>query len=73
MGTPLRELLENLLGTRPRFKEFLFGHPCLIAGISLYSVLPSVSTALIWAGLIGLESIVNSFCHLHTPLSIKST
>src|SRR5690606_30788711 len=31
----LRRTLENALGVRPRFKEFLLGHPLLLLGIYL--------------------------------------
>ncbi len=65
----LREKLEAILGTRPRFKEFLFGHPLLIAGIYFKRNKP-LSAACLWAGMIGLVSILNSFCHLHCPLSV---
>ncbi len=65
----VREKLEDLLGTRPRFKEFLFGHPLLIAGL-YFKRSKALSAACLWAGMLALVSTVNSFCHLHTPLTV---
>ncbi|HEY3411419.1 MAG TPA: DUF5693 family protein [Armatimonadota bacterium] len=67
-----RALLEKLMGVRPRTKEFLIGHPALLLGIALMSMrrvrwgLP-----LLIVGAIGQVSIVNTFCHLHTPLQVS--
>lgn len=72
----LRDALENALGARPRMKEFLIGHPLLILGIHLSmnseksSREKDIAPLLLWAGAVGLASIVNSFCHLHAPLSV---
>lgn len=80
-----RLFLENVLSARPRFKEFLLGHPFMIFGIFLYlskniaanknnEEIPSeLKTALmlIWFGMVGMVSIVNSFCHLHTPVTVS--
>jgi hypothetical protein len=78
----VRSLLENALIARPRFKEFLIGHPLMILGLYLMSAPagfrdpsfgPSTKTLgriFVWAGTVGLVSVVNSFCHLHTPLSL---
>lgn len=65
----LREQLELLLVYRPRTKEFLIGHPSLVLGLWLASRgctrwAPAVAAM----GAIGLTSIVNTFCHIHTPL-----
>ncbi|OGR86080.1 MAG: hypothetical protein A3A86_00750 [Elusimicrobia bacterium RIFCSPLOWO2_01_FULL_60_11] len=74
--TRLREALEDLLGARPRFKEFLIGHPLLILGVWLGKNVregsrdEELSRACLWAGAVGLVSVANSFCHLHTPLSV---
>lgn len=67
----LRELLEKLLYARPRFKEFAFSHPLLMLAALLERRARPGVVALLWAaGAIGQASIVNSFCHLHTPLLI---
>ncbi|SDL75347.1 hypothetical protein SAMN04488692_108111 [Halarsenatibacter silvermanii] len=68
----IRDALESFLGLRPRFKEFLIGHPFLFllpflaAGKAPdYFKLPAVLLAAI-----GQITIVNSFSHLHTPLMV---
>lgn len=65
----LRNLLDRYL-VRPRTKEFLIGHPAL-----LFVLMVSARRARHWifvplavVGAIGQVSLVNSFCHLHTPL-----
>lgn len=70
----LRHLIEETLGVRPRFKEFLLGHPALVlsffflagthweARIGQWLMLPAV---------IGLASLMNTFSHAHTPLSLS--
>ncbi|MBK8576411.1 MAG: hypothetical protein IPN90_12285 [Elusimicrobia bacterium] len=88
----VRGHLETLLGVRPRFKEFLIGHPLLWFGFYLRlrlgegrGVLPlgrrSFAQALrfffhdarpfLLAGFIAPLSIVNTFCHAHTPLGVS--
>ncbi|TDX52458.1 DUF5693 family protein [Orenia marismortui] len=66
-----RELLEEVLVIRPRFKSFLFGHPLLILGIYL----SNKKKGYLWInllGLIGQINIINTFSHLHTPLLIST-
>ena len=71
----LRSALECLFGARPRFKEFFIGHPFLVLGLYLAREKdgnPSARQAAllcVWIGVVGLVSIVNNFCHLHTPLT----
>ena len=68
-----RELLENLFFARPRFKEFLIGYPFLMTGCYLY--LKNIWRQLNWffivIGCVAPISIINSFCHVHTPLNIS--
>lgn len=71
-----RAALEALLPVRPRTKEFLVGHPALILGLALARG-PSrpvrlFSAAALTVGAIGQASIVNTFCHLHTPLALSA-
>ena len=74
-GTELqvRDLLESLLVARPRTKEFLVGHPALMLAIAL-----SLRGRRTWLPLLGLlaavgqVSLLNSFCHLHTPLHVTA-
>ena len=65
----LREYLEKWLGIRPRWRE-IFGHPLYI--FAHRARLPSQSffIFLYLMGLAGQVSLINSFLHLHTPLSI---
>ncbi|MHB1455773.1 MAG: DUF5693 family protein [Armatimonadota bacterium] len=64
-----RSLLDSILGVRPRTKEFMIGHPALFIGIALLLRrnrgwgLPLTAF-----GLIGQVSMLNTFCHIHTPL-----
>lgn len=67
----LREALERWLYARPRFKEFAFAHPLLMIAALIERRAGPMVAALLWAGgAIGQASIVNSFCHLHTPLLV---
>lgn len=65
----MREFLDKLLGVRPRTKEFLLGHPAMLAllyyGYDLRRVL------LLILGVIGQVSLVNTYAHIHTPLLIS--
>ena len=92
MELAVRGGLENLLGVRPRFKEFLIGHPFLWLGFYLRRrqqagglILPQGKGAAAQAlhflfhdprpfllvGFIGPLSMVNTFCHAHTPLWVS--
>ncbi len=67
----LRDHMENLFVARPRFKEFALGYPLLLLGFHLKR-----RTKRFWqdgrfwiaVGMIGPISMVNTFCHLHSPL-----
>ncbi len=70
----LRSALESLLLVRPRFKEFLIGHPALLAlGIAPIGRKHYMSLVLCVFGVVGQVSILNTFCHFHTPLEISYT
>ncbi len=64
-----RALLDKLLVVRPRTKEVFLGHPVMI--LTLLLALRGARRGL-WVGFalgtIGQISILNSCCHLHTPL-----
>jgi hypothetical protein len=78
----VRDYLEKSLNVRPRFKEFAVGYPLLLLGFLLKrrssrgtSGKHGARTALdvrplIWIGMIGPVSTVNTFCHLHSPLAL---
>lgn len=65
----LRQFLEDTLVARPRTKEFLVGHPLLV--LSYAFCLLGWRRALplcVMGGTVGQVSVVNTFCHIHTPL-----
>ena len=65
-----RTLLDQFLLVRPRTKEFLIGHPFLL--LLLFTGYRDVRyMPLLLAGAIGQISVVNTFCHVHTPLFIS--
>jgi len=74
----LRTVMEQVFGSRPRTKEFLFGHPLLLIGLWLWARAAQdnrvgtvgAAKALILLGAVGQVSIVNSFCHLHSPIGL---
>jgi hypothetical protein len=67
-----RALLDRVLLVRPRTKEFLIGHPALLLGIALAAMRrPKWALPVLIVGTIGQVSIVNTFCHLHTPLAVS--
>lgn len=76
-----RDLLDSFLYTRPRTKEFLMGHPALIVGLGMLMLakpddsgknpLAAWGALLITFGAIGQTSIVNTLCHLHTPVVLS--
>ncbi|MDD5132000.1 MAG: DUF5693 family protein [bacterium] len=66
----LRRLLDQVLLVRPRTKEIFFGHPFLMLGIYLGLKKRRNLLALL-AGFIGQLSLVNTFCHVHTPLTVS--
>src|SRR5205823_12796035 len=70
----LRNMLDRYL-VRPRTKEFLIGHPALLAALLLGATRAGrgVRLSLALIGSIGQVSMVNSFCHLHTPLLMTVT
>ncbi len=69
-----RNLLEKVFTARPRFKEFLVGHPLLLLfgacgglGMGFLRYRPF----LLFFGLVGQVSILNSFAHAHTPFLLS--
>ncbi|MGL6174204.1 MAG: DUF5693 family protein, partial [Cellulosilyticaceae bacterium] len=64
-----RQLLDTVLGVRPRTKEFLIGHPVMIA--LLYFGYKELYIPFLVLGTIGQISLVNTYAHLHTPVMIS--
>lgn len=64
-----RDLLEFLLYARPRFKEFFVGYPAMALFIYLSSggLLYRYRPLVFMVGAIAPISIINTFCHIHTP------
>lgn len=60
-----RQLLENIFAVRPRTKEFLVGQPLLLAGLMMRR------RWMILAGMVGQISIINTFMHAHTAVSVS--
>ena len=76
-----RGLLEQLLPVRPRSKEFLLAFPALFIGLSMLKVAKYDKANLgraggwialtLMLGAVGLTDMVNTLCHLHTPVMIS--
>ena len=73
MELKVRSLLDKYLLVRPRTKEFLLGHPALLLGLacSASGRFPRGVLPLLIIGSIGQSSLMDTFCHLHTPLFIS--
>jgi hypothetical protein len=70
----LRSAIEDILGVRPRFKEFLIGHPALVLSFFFLSgthLEAKIGQWLTVPAVVGLASIMNTFSHSHTPISIS--
>lgn len=64
----MRSILEQLLVVRPRTQEFLIGYPAIFLTIELFKVRRELGIILSFVSLITPMSIINSFCHIHTPI-----
>jgi hypothetical protein len=68
----LRAHLTTILSVRPRFKEFLAGFPAVFLISGLW---PADRRAIGWLVVLavgmGLGDVIDTFSHLHTPLSIS--
>jgi hypothetical protein len=67
-----RALLDRVLGVRPRTKEFLVGHPAMLLALAMATA-PAArrwTLPVLLVGIIGQVSMLNSFCHLHTPIKM---
>ncbi|MEK9726755.1 MAG: DUF5693 family protein [Candidatus Margulisiibacteriota bacterium] len=69
----IRSFLQDVFIIRPRFKEFIIGYPALFFGFWLVS--KNQGKDILWLlngmGAIALTSVINSFCHFHTPVLIS--
>lgn len=64
-----RQILNNVLGVRPRTKEFLISYPVLLA--LLYYGYRERYILLVILAVIGPASFVNTYAHIHTPILIS--
>lgn len=64
-----RQLLDNVLGVRPRTKEFLISYPILLA--MLYYGYKEKYILFVILAVIGPVSFVNTYAHIHTPILIS--
>lgn len=64
-----RQFLDNVLGVRPRTKEFLIAYPILLA-LLYYGYKERYIVAVIFA-VMGPISLVNTYAHIHTPVVIS--
>lgn len=69
----VRALLDKYLYVRPRTKEFLLGHPALLIGVAAAYAgrFRKAVVPLVILGVVGQASLVDTFCHLHTPLFLS--
>ena len=68
----LRNLMDHVFPVRPRTKEFLLGHPAFILAIAWWwRGRRKLAFPAFVAGSIGQASLLNTFCHIHTPLIIS--
>jgi hypothetical protein len=67
-----RGILEQIFYARPRTKEFLVGHPALMLAVAL-ALRGRTRWVLLFLllGAIGQANLVNTFCHLHTPIFVS--
>jgi hypothetical protein len=71
MEMELRAALDRFLGVRPRTKEVFLGHPALMLALLLAVRRVRKGLWLLFAaGTIGQVSLLNSLCHIHTPLML---
>ncbi len=64
-----RQFLDNILGVRPRTKEFLIAYPILIC--LLYYGYKEAYIPFVILAVIGPVSLVNTYAHIHTPILIS--
>lgn len=70
----MRLFLEQLMYARPRQKEFMIGHPAFfLAAYAAYCNAPRlVQYALTCGAVIGQASLVQTFCHMRTPVFMST-
>jgi hypothetical protein len=69
LETAMRGSLEQFFAVRPRSKELL-GHPLLVMFLLSLPWKSRLSLLIGLGAMLGQVSILNTFCHIHTPLEI---
>jgi hypothetical protein len=64
----MRSALEQLMLVRPRTQEFLIGYPAIFLAIEFLKTKRELGIIFGFVSLITPISIINSFCHIHTPI-----
>lgn len=68
-----RALLDHVLPVRPRTKEFLVGHPAWVLALALHKKgRTKLAVPVFIVAALGQVSLLNTFCHIHTPLIIAA-
>ncbi len=69
----MREVLESIFLARPRFKELLIGYPTLMVMIYWYKKYQQDIILLVlgFGVMMGSISMVNSFCHVFTAVTVS--
>jgi len=68
----LRTTLDRILPVRPRTKEFLVGHPAFVLALAWWwRGRRRLAIPAFVVGSLGQVSLLNTFCHIHTPLVIS--
>jgi len=64
----MRSTLEKIMMVRPRTQEFLIGYPFILLALEMLKEYKEIGTILGIIALIAPVSVVNAFCHIHTPI-----
>jgi hypothetical protein len=68
----VRGILEQIFVARPRTKEFLIGHPALMLAVAMaLRGRTRWVLVLLLLGAVGQTSLVNTYCHLHSPIFVS--
>lgn len=68
----MRLYLEKILIARPRNKEFLIGYPLLSLAVAMnYLGITYLKYIIIIMGTVAPVTVLNTFCHVHTPISFS--
>lgn len=64
----MRRTLEKIMMVRPRTQEFLIGYPFILLALEMFKKYREMGVILGTISLIAPVSIINAFCHIHTPV-----